>query len=312
MIVLDSELRDIRSLAFSPSGRDLAVSNSWQVHVWRGLPAARSAVYFESPSGDHWVFSPDGSRLFRTSDRRSQPVVLDVEPPTKTSLLDGPKGHHWFHCTEQGGFILVAHGKKDFSRLDFASGQSGALMPTWTVQNERNWQGSSRFVGSICREGKQFVGIETRGRRRGHLHWEVDWELMVRSTTTGAVESRAKLPNSGYLRTAIFSPAGDCFVHLTGMKMFVYSFPQPERPPLCIRNDNRKHFTGAAFHPSGAYLAAASNDTTVKLYETRTWQVARLFSWEVGRLGAVAFSPDGCQGAVGAHTGKVVVWDVDL
>lgn len=77
-------------------------------------------------------------------------------------------------------------------------------------------------------------------------------------------------------------------------------------------NDNRKHFTAIAFHPSGRYLAATSNDATVKLYDTDTWQLAKTFEWNVGRLRSVAFSPDGALAAVGSDTGKIVVWDVDL
>jgi WD40 repeat protein len=77
-------------------------------------------------------------------------------------------------------------------------------------------------------------------------------------------------------------------------------------------NDNTHQFTGVAFHPSGQYLAATSNDTTVKLYDSTSWQVARTFTRNVGRLRSVAFSPDGMLAAVGSDTGKIVVWDVDL
>jgi WD40 repeat protein len=79
-----------------------------------------------------------------------------------------------------------------------------------------------------------------------------------------------------------------------------------------LQNETRKHFTGLAFYPSGRYLAATSNDTTVKLYDTESWQVAKTFTWNVGRLRSVAFSPDGTLAAVGSDTGKIIVWDVDL
>jgi WD40 repeat protein len=82
--------------------------------------------------------------------------------------------------------------------------------------------------------------------------------------------------------------------------------------PTRLRNDNRKEFTGLAFHPSGRYLAAASNDATVKLYDTATWAVAEVYNWDIGRLRSVAFSPDGMLAAAGGDKGKIVVWDVDL
>lgn len=82
--------------------------------------------------------------------------------------------------------------------------------------------------------------------------------------------------------------------------------------PLAELKDGRKHFTGIAFHPSGKYLAATSNDETVKLYDTATWELAHTFTWKVGRMRSIAFSPDGALAAAGSEKGQVVVWDVDL
>jgi WD40 repeat protein len=77
-------------------------------------------------------------------------------------------------------------------------------------------------------------------------------------------------------------------------------------------NRRTKHFTDLAFHTSGKFLAATSNDQTVKLFDTMTWEVARTFTWDIGRMRSVAFSPDGTLAAAGGDTGQVVVWDVDV
>jgi len=82
--------------------------------------------------------------------------------------------------------------------------------------------------------------------------------------------------------------------------------------PSQLFNAGAKHLTDIAFHPSGRYLAATSNDATVKLYDTTTWQVAKTFTWNIGRMRSIAFSPDGMLAAAGSDTGKVVVWDVDV
>jgi WD40 repeat protein len=79
-----------------------------------------------------------------------------------------------------------------------------------------------------------------------------------------------------------------------------------------LTSPDKKHFTSLAFHPSGRFLAATSNDATVKLYDTSNWSLATTYTWDIGRMRSVAFSPDGLLAAAGSDTGRVVVWDVDV
>lgn len=83
-------------------------------------------------------------------------------------------------------------------------------------------------------------------------------------------------------------------------------------PPIRLLDAGRRKVTGLAFHPSGRWLAATSNDATVKLFDTTSWAAATTFTWDVGRMRSVAFSPDGTLAAAGSDSGKVVVWDVDV
>jgi WD40 repeat protein len=114
------------------------------------------------------------------------------------------------------------------------------------------------------------------------------------------------------LRPIIASPSGDLFAATEGTRLFVWSGADWEAPPRKVLNTNVKHFTGFAFHPSGRYLAATSNDASVKLYDTTTWTVLQAFDWQIGRLRSVAFSHDGMLAAAGSDKGKIIVWDVDL
>src|SRR6185437_14798450 len=108
------------------------------------------------------------------------------------------------------------------------------------------------------------------------------------------------------------SPDGNALVGRSRQAVWVWAERNWTGKPRKLASDTRADVTAVAFHPSGQYLAATSNDETVKLYDTATWQLARTFTWNVGRLRSVAFSPDGMLAAVGSDTGKIVVWDVDL
>jgi WD40 repeat protein len=109
----------------------------------------------------------------------------------------------------------------------------------------------------------------------------------------------------------LFSPDGTWLVVRGGPSLLVWGARDLGRKPRKVRGAGRGHFTGLAFHPGGRYLAATSNDRTVRLYDAATWQVAHTYSWDVGRMRSVAFSPDGDLAAAGSDTGQVVVWDID-
>ncbi len=111
---------------------------------------------------------------------------------------------------------------------------------------------------------------------------------------------------------AIIAPDTRLIANVFAKDISIFARGPGLRKLLTLRNDNRKEFTSIAFHSSGRFLAATSNDATVKLYDTTTWEVARTFTWDIGRMRSIAFSPDGTLAAAGSDKGKVVVWDVDL
>ena len=104
---------------------------------------------------------------------------------------------------------------------------------------------------------------------------------------------------------------GSLLAYHTGDSIIIQELADCTKRIQTISNEGAKHFTALAFHPSGQWLAATSNDETVKLYDTTTWQVAKTFTWNIGRMRSIAFSPDGTLAAAGSDTGKVVIWDVD-
>jgi WD40 repeat protein len=113
-------------------------------------------------------------------------------------------------------------------------------------------------------------------------------------------------------RSTVLSTDGRLVAAWYARHLTVWRTDDPKQLPVRIKNDGTKHLTGGAFHPSGRFLAATSNDTTVKLYDTTTWRVSTTLAWQIGRLRCVAFSPDGCRAAVGSDQGRILIWDVDL
>jgi WD40 repeat protein len=135
-------------------------------------------------------------------------------------------------------------------------------------------------------------------------------QVQLRDAATGAVlgtgEYRHTYP--GPLR---FSPDNRQLLGFNGMSLIVWPVPELGSPRV-VQNDTRKHFTALAYHPSGRHLFATSNDETVHVFDTATWERAGRFTWQLGKLKAVAVSPDGTLAAAGGDRGDIVIWDVDL
>jgi WD40 repeat protein len=77
-----------------------------------------------------------------------------------------------------------------------------------------------------------------------------------------------------------------------------------------ILSGRRHRVEELAFHPDGS-LPTVGGDRLVRVWDAETLTPGRVIEWNVGKLYAVAVSPDGARAAVGRHTGKVVVWDRD-
>jgi WD40 repeat protein len=101
---------------------------------------------------------------------------------------------------------------------------------------------------------------------------------VIRDACTGAVlsEAPAKKP---LFNDPVQSADKRWIAARRGACVDVYRADDLDAEYRQFHNDSRKEFTGLAFHPSGRYLAATSNDGSIKFYDTGTWKVARSFDW---------------------------------
>src|SRR5208283_399363 len=65
-----------------------------------------------------------------------------------------------------------------------------------------------------------------------------------------------------------------------------------------------------AFSPDGRFLATASEDKSVKLWEVGTWRNVRTFTGHMRAVAIARFSPDGRWLASGSIDKTIRIWDV--
>jgi WD40 repeat protein len=308
VLVLKTRRQKIEQVLFSPSGRGLAAIGNCGAFWWDDVQV-RAATQIERENCFSAAFDLSGKflvfglwmqnrqvgtnthfgptiRIYSLTQGSFQPVDEQVRG---TCLTPSP--------TEQA-FIASSLNTLDYYRLS----ENGISTLAWSARCEGQISAPIFHSDGSTLVHYYFPGW---GSARG------SYDLVWRQSNSGEsirVESIDEFPWS---RIAI-SPDSRYLAAPLGDSIQVRILSPGLRAVSRLQNESRKHFTDLAFHPSGRYLAATSNDTTVKFYDTESWQVAKSFTWNVGRLRSIAFSPDGTLAAVGSDSGKIVVWDVDL
>jgi DNA-binding beta-propeller fold protein YncE len=294
-----SGTKDVRELAFAPTGL-FAPGGMLGVLHWpefrHGAVAAQLGA--NRRLVQRVVPSADGSRVFAADiEVRAVPVggpgAGEVVWPA--SGWDALK----LGLSADGSALVLSEEWLDADDLGITLVSTSPPFPVeWEVPTPRRFLCDPLFHPS----GEHFVTIESR--------WNEGVRVVTRAAADGRELSATTVPLVAPRRAAL-SPDGGTLVVAENRELYVTGVGTTP-PPRVVVNANRRHFTAVAFHPSGKYLGAANNDGTVKLYDARTWAVARSFAWDVGRPAALAFSPDGALAAACTEKGKVVVWDVDV
>lgn len=319
MIVLQGAKGEVTHLAFNPSGALLAVSGGrralelWDVTANNKWGRYANNLHFrDGPTHFH----PTKPLCFAAASYG----IAEIETDTKKARVTGVSKYPMQNqmgvtamTADGSGFVCQLGGFYGRELLLLRWRENDLLQPGWKVEGSSQ-KGRTKlllrpFSLAASPDGKSLFSIDSV-QRQGMWVWKPG-QVTIRRMKDGEMLSSADLP-SGTTAAIAIAPDSRQFATFRNNKLTIWNAADLKAKPHEIKNDNRSRFTGVAYHPSGKYLAATSNDTTVKLYDTTTWNIANSFTWEIGMLRSVAFSPDGMLAAAGSATGKVVVWDVDL
>ncbi len=302
MLVLQVGKRhEVHQVLFSPDGTTVATpALQTGVYLYPATGGEADLLPLPIPKAGRIAFHPDGKHLYSAHDllcivnltnRTGEKIPFQKWAALKIGV--SPDGSYFL----VGGVVRPVNTDPQTVTRWTCFPARGPWKPIW----QDDFQGSIYSAPMFLPDPKRFMTLERQLNTMPHS--------VVRSLETGKVLERSST-NYRYSNGYAHSPDGELIAGFRATWIDVN--PVNGAWHRTLRNDTKKHVTAVAFHPSGKYLAATSNDATVKIYDTKTWEVARTFTWDIGRMRSIAFSPDGSLAAAGSDAGKIVVWDVDL
>ena len=251
--------------------------HSWRYDAWCGNAIA------VHPSGES-CYIAWGGRLhaFRTADGKALTVPKDMRANVNQVALS-PNGDR-----------LLAADRRRTGRLLWAvtTGRRGGRVEWFKVLDEQ----FSQLAGFLP-DGERFVTIEDVVR--------------IRSFATNAELTVGEHKPVGSQQPQI-SPDGRLLAAIGYGNLYFWDLTTLDEPQRISGSSNFGDARSFAFHPNGKTVAVIhGGPTLVQVYDLGTLTQVHQWSWGLGPLRSVAYSPDGTVAAAGSEDGRIVVWDAD-
>jgi WD40 repeat protein len=307
MRLLNSADGDILSLAFSPDGDALAAAVEFQgVYLWNlhsngihvrldtAVTDRARTLFFSSDGRAVWWATKDGLKRYDRDDRETAEKPLS----SQGMMLR-------FVRTPDGGRMVSEHNFPHRTLIGWSDGDAG-WTEDWSVTT---WDLSVRAL-AVDAAGERVAVVCQSAAVAGKWWEQHPTRIELRSAVSSVVQNHGPCKYHS-IDELLFSPDSTQLVAVHEMTLIAWPVPELGEPRM-IRNDSRKHFTSACYHPSGRYLLVSGNDESVHVFDTTSWERVARYHWKIGRLRAVAVSPDGTLAAAGTDKGEVIVWDLDF
>ncbi|KAG2223667.1 hypothetical protein INT45_007245 [Circinella minor] len=327
---LSGHTEAVLSCAFSPDGSQLATgSGDATVRIW-DLNTETPRYTLKGHTG--WVlsiaWSPDGKTL--ASGSMDKTVRL-WDPKTGKSLGDGLKGHtKWITSLSWEPYHLNSKANR------LASSSKDSTVRVWDTALRRVIMTISQHTAAVtCVKWGGEGLIYTASQDKTIKVWNSSGVLVKTLQGHGHWVNTLALSTDFVLRTGPFDHTGKKYPTeeeskaaalarykafkgskperlVSGSDDFTMFFWEPEtsKKPITRMTGHQKLVNHVSFSPDGRYIASASFDTSVKLWDGQTGKFLGNLRGHVGSVYQVCWSSDSRMLLSGSKDSTLKVWDI--
>jgi WD40 repeat protein len=331
LVTLRGHRNVLRGIDFSPAGNLVATcSDDSTVMVWSARTGLRKRV-LSGHLGKVWTvkFSPDGN-LIASGSNDNKIFIWEASTGVRLNVLPGHTGAvRSVAFSKDGSKIISASEDNTIGLWDVLTGKeiipiAGHFADVWCVDFFTNdsLAVSSSYDNTVriwnTHSGKQIASLE------GHAGsvWAVDVAPNDRMIATGSFDATLKVwdiasINSGevnmfrsfdLVNQAAFSPDEKKFAIATGPDVEIRNLESGTSVDYLTGHSNV--VWAIAYSPDEKYLASASEDGTVMIWNAGTHECIDTLAGHDGPVYNLAFSPDGKKLATVSSDLSTLIWDV--
>ena len=307
----------------TPGARVRLFDTGRRVHRIAYLPDARIAAASDEPRPEVGVLN--AGAVWRTVARTGRVTSLAASP-----------GGEWLAWSAHGALFIARPSGLDLEMISYKGGwdrlAACAFSPdgrsllavngelnSWSVGDwRRTYLTDLAHTGpvdgliAVGRDGTEVTTLNTTTGKDGNarlVRWRLGSPGAGRAHLAGDLVTCTDCPAASYSADGQFLAAicnGGVWVFAARTGAPVHASEPLPRRRFRLR---RPQYTCLAFRPDSRRLALGAG-TAVMMLDTASWGVVASYDWGVGRVGDIAFGPDGLTGAACGDSGRVAVFDV--